>query len=254
LSRIAEEKHLYLATVHQNRYNKAVLFAKEVLSKNLIGKVLSVSVKLLWNRPREYYLDDWHGRWQTDGGVVSQQAFHHLDVAIDLCGSIEEVSSFGDSLLHEIEVDDTSVGVIRFTSGALGTFELTTAAPGKDREASIRILGKEGVLEVGGIALNKIVTYESSLDRRNQTRIKHLFKENFETGYGINHKKVLEIVYSDIVNGTRNYVKWSESVETLKLIHRIYQSQESRSINQISKPLYSFKLGALSEESGHGNK
>ena len=38
-----------------------------------------ISAKVRWCREQEYYEDGWHGTWKMDGGVVSQQAIHHLD-------------------------------------------------------------------------------------------------------------------------------------------------------------------------------
>lgn len=244
LNRIASQQDLYLATVHQNRYNNAIVFAKSVMENNLIGSVVSVSIKLIWSRPQTYYEDEWHGKWESDGGVVSQQAFHHLDVARHLCGQVKSVGSFGDSLGHIIEVDDTSVGIMRFEQGALGTFELTTSAPKRDREASIRIIGTQGLLSVGGIALNKIIEFESNNEDSLVISDLDKFSEDFHTGYGVSHYRVLREIYADLCSGKRNYVSWEESIETLKLIHAIYSSQERRVVTDLLEVPQSNRLGA----------
>lgn len=247
LQEIANTQGLYLATIHQNRFNKAVVFAKSILENNLLGSLVSVSIRLIWSRPDSYYQDEWHGKWASDGGVVSQQAFHHLDMARYLCGPISSLSSFGDSLGHPIEVDDTSVGIMKFAGGALGTFELTTAAPRIDREASISILGTNGLLTIGGIALNKVITFEcdSSSDFSNVNTGN--FSEEFDSGYGISHHRVLQEIYRDICNGTRKYVSWQDSIETLKLIHGIYASQEQRAVINTKQNSISRKLGIKEE-------
>lgn len=243
LNEIASKQKLYLATIHQNRYNNAVVFAKSVIERKLLGSIVSISIRLIWHRPQSYYEDEWHGRWESDGGVVSQQAFHHLDIARHLCGQVKRVSSFGDSLGHKIQVDDTSVGIMKFEGGALGTFELTTSAPKRDREASIRIVGTQGILSVGGVALNKIIEFETNSDDSSVNFEFERFSEEFHTGYGLSHYRVLKEIYGDLCGGKRNYVPWEDSVETLKLVHAIYSSQENQAVAELAEVPQSSRLG-----------
>ena len=57
---------------------------------------------------------------------------------------------------NELQAEDTLVAAIQLENGGLATLELTTAARPKDLEASITITGTKGVVQIGGIALNKI--------------------------------------------------------------------------------------------------
>ena len=47
-------------------------------------------MKLHWCRDQNYYSDDWHGKWNMDGGVINQQAIHHLDVLQWINGPLEK--------------------------------------------------------------------------------------------------------------------------------------------------------------------
>ncbi len=64
-----------------------------------------------------------------------------------------------ETRLVNIEAEDTGVAVLRFTSGALGIIEATTAARPKDLEGSISILGERGAVEIAGFAVNEIRTW-----------------------------------------------------------------------------------------------
>ena len=77
--------------VFQNRFNKSVRYLKSLIDKNKIGKIVTVSLSLLWCRYQNYYNDKWHGTWLNDGGVINQQAIHHIDVIRYLFGPIKSV-------------------------------------------------------------------------------------------------------------------------------------------------------------------
>lgn len=250
LAQIAVEKNLKLGTVVQNRLNLATNFAKDAIDSGLLGKIQTVAVRLVWSRSQEYYQDEWHGRWRTDGGVLSQQGFHHIDMARFLCGEVASVCSKGKALRHRVEVDDTSVGILEFQSGALGTIELTTAAPGKDIEASIKVVGSEGYIDIGGIALNKIESfYSERIKNKKMSKRFERYSEEFENGYGLSHYRVLKLFSQDIIENRNQYFSWIDTVKTLELIHALYVSQESTKTVSLLRLQNSKKLGV----SHHGN-
>jgi len=249
LKQIAAAKNLKLGTVVQNRLNHATQFAKRAIESGLLGKIQTVAVRLVWCRTQEYYKDEWHGRWQTDGGVLSQQGFHHLDIARFLCGEIVSVFSQGKAIRHKVEVDDTSVGVLEFQSGALGTIEFSTAAPGEDLEASIKVVGSKGYIDIGGIALNKIMHfYSEKLNDKQACKVFESYSEDFSSGYGLSHYRVLKLFGQDITKDQNQYFSWDDTVKTLELIHALYVSQESKMSVSLSKNIRSSKLGATVHE------
>ena len=92
-----------------------------------------------------------------DGGVLANQAIHHIDMLIWLMGKPKSVFAYTSVALVNTETEDTAVVVLRFNNGALGIIEATTATRPKDLEGSISILGENGTVEIGGFAMNKIV-------------------------------------------------------------------------------------------------
>ena len=66
------------------------------------------------------------------------QGIHTVDLLLWLLGDVRRVYAKALTALHAIEVEDTVVAVLEFASGAVGTFEATTAAwPGYDRRVAI---------------------------------------------------------------------------------------------------------------------
>ncbi|MGH7295080.1 MAG: Gfo/Idh/MocA family protein, partial [Polyangiaceae bacterium] len=146
-----------LFVVKQNRYNPAVVRLRKAFEAGRFGKLVMGTVRVRWCRTQEYYdQDSWRGTWKDDGGVFANQASHHLDLLQWFMGPIESVMAYTGTRLVKIETEDTGVAVLRFTSGALGVVEATTATRPKDLEGSISILGERGSAVVAGFAVNRI--------------------------------------------------------------------------------------------------
>ncbi len=239
----AKKKKLVLCVGFQNRYNKAIVFLKKAINKKLFGKIVSISVVLRWCRFQSYYSDDWHGRWKLDGGVINQQAIHHIDALNYIFGPINKVSSFITKRLNRLEAEDTCVSIMELQNGALCTLEATTAARPKDFEASITVVGAKGMAKIGGIGLNKIDNWELISKKINFKKLKKVNSEKFNNGYGTSHKKILPIFLKQTKNKNRDYKSVTQSISTLKLIHSIYASSERSKIIKTSSKINSKKLG-----------
>ncbi len=65
-----------------------------------VGRLVTAGIRVHWCRKQDYYDDPWHGRWAMDGGVLAQQAIHHLDALQWLGGPIEAVCAAGEAILN----------------------------------------------------------------------------------------------------------------------------------------------------------
>ena len=141
-----DENGIKLFVIKQNRFNLPVMKLKEAIDEGRFGKLILGTVRVRWCRPQEYYnQDSWRGTWKDDGGVITNQASHHIDLLEWLMGDVESVFTMNDTFLVDIEADDTSISTLRFKSGALGVIEATTATRPNDLEGSISILGEKRV-------------------------------------------------------------------------------------------------------------
>ena len=106
------------------------------------------TVRVRWCRPQAYYdQDPWRGTWAYDGGVLTNQASHHIDLLEWMMGDVESVFAKSKKALADIEAEDTAVVILKFKNGALGLIEATTAIRPKDLEGSISVLGETGSVE-----------------------------------------------------------------------------------------------------------
>ena len=74
-------KGLYVFPVFQNRHNKAVRRVKQGLDNGELGSVRVLSARVRWCRPQKYYeLAPWRGTFSMDGGCLTNQGIHHIDL------------------------------------------------------------------------------------------------------------------------------------------------------------------------------
>ncbi len=243
LHRLASSKNLFLGVAFQNRFNPAILALKSCMDNDMLGTIVSASVRLRWCREQSYYEDDWHGRWISDGGVINQQAIHHIDAMQWILGPVDSVCATYTNRVNKLEAEDTLVGIVRFVNGALATIETTTAARPQDMEASLSVVGSTGYFSVGGIALNH-VTGCSFVDRSVNTA--SLIDDNsvdVPTGYGLSHVQLLNAAVNTIANGTKFIVDTASTIATTKLIHSLYASAETSQWVALCDNLESSLLG-----------
>ncbi len=244
LIRLANRKKLIFGIAFQNRLNPSITKLREAILDKRFGKIISCSVRLRWCRFQQYYDDEWHGKWSMDGGVLNQQAIHHIDALNYLLGPIKTVYSISDKRLNKLEAEDTIVAILKLRNGALATFEATTAARPKDLEASLTITGELGEVVIGGIALNKINSWNFLNKKKSDILVKKQYSNNVTNGYGLSHKHILKDIFDNIRNKKNNIkVKASDSLSTLKLVHSIYASCEKKKPINLKDNVISKKLG-----------
>jgi UDP-N-acetyl-2-amino-2-deoxyglucuronate dehydrogenase len=161
----ARERGLQIFPVFQNRHNRAVQRVKRGLEAGELGEIRTVAVRVRWCRPQRYYaLSQWRGTMAMDGGALTNQGVHHVDLMRYCGGEVTQLAVSMGTLGVEVDVEDTVVAAVKFQSGALGAVEVTTAARPHDYEASISLVGDKGVAQIGGVAANELQIYTPEPD------------------------------------------------------------------------------------------
>lgn len=226
--RVCDEMGVRLFVVKQNRFNYPVQKLREAVEQQRFGKMVMGTVRVRWCRTQEYYdQDKWRGTWALDGGVLTNQASHHVDLLEWMMGDVESVFAMSRTALVDIETEDTAVVVLRFSSGALGVIEATTATRPSDIEGSISILGSEGTVEIGGFAVNEMKTWQFAHAKPEDETILSDYSVNPPNVYGFGHKEYYDHVVHAIDEGGPNLVDGLQGRRSLELITAIYESIET---------------------------
>jgi len=244
LEQIASMKKLMYGTAFQNRLNPAIMALEKALKDERFGKIITATIRLRWCRYQDYYEDGWHGTWSQDGGVINQQAIHHVDAINWLLGPIKSVNATITNRLNNLEAEDTLVAIMKFKNGALGTIEATTAARPEDFEASLSVVGEKGMVLVGGIALNKIEIWEFVEPIAEDRTIPEQYSQKVETGYGISHGPLLQGVIDTLQNNKIDtLVSAKDAINTARAVHALYKSDEDQCWVKLADNPVSNRLG-----------
>lgn len=216
-----------LFVVKQNRYNKPVQKLKHAVDQGAFGKLILGSVRVRWCRTQDYYdLDSWRGTKSLDGGVLANQASHHLDLLEWMLGAPDSVTAMTSKALANIETDDTAIATIRFSSGALGLVEATTATRPTDLEGSLSVLGSLGSVVIGGFSVNKIETWNFDPTSPGSFLDPDQASESPPNVYGFGHLQFYRDVVISISSGGPPKIDGYEGRKSVALLETIYRSAE----------------------------
>ncbi len=162
----------------------AVALAKRMIAEGRLGKIYHF---------RGTYLQDWIVDpkmplvWRLQGDIAGSGSHgdlnaHLIDTAHYLLGGITEVSGMLDTFIKqrpklaasddrlggtasdemgEVTVDDSSIFIARFDSGAVGTFEATRMAPGRKNYNRWEINGEKGSIVFNMERMNELEYYNA---------------------------------------------------------------------------------------------
>ncbi len=234
----AEKAKVKIFPIYQNRYNKAVQRVRLDLSEGRLGKIALGTVRLRWCRPQPYYdRDPWRGTWAMDGGALTNQGIHYIDLLQYLAGKVESVSAKMATQFVDVEVEDTFVATVKFLSGALGVIEVTTASRPDDFEASISILAEKGTAILGGLACNQLDCY--TLDTTAETEC----SVEIPDAYGFGHWDFFRDVLEDLDGGKPHPISFETGCDAINLLNALYRSAEEGREVFINEKLASKRLG-----------
>lgn len=222
-----DKRGLKIFVVKQNRFNPPVQKLKEAIDKGRFGKLVLGTVRMRWCRTQEYYDQKaWRGTWAYDGGVLTNQASHHIDMLIWMMGEVESVMAKTARRLVNIEAEDTGVVILKFRNGALGIVEATTATRPKDLEGSISILGEKGAGEIGGFFMNELKVWNfSEPDEMDRDIWEKYAKVPNEPAW--NHTEFFKDVVNSLNSNKTGLIDGLEGRKSVEIINVVYESAET---------------------------
>jgi UDP-N-acetyl-2-amino-2-deoxyglucuronate dehydrogenase len=153
---------IQLGVVSQHRFDDSTQFLRRALDAGRLGKILQADAYVKWYRSAAYYSRPIKGSWATEGGgALINQAIHQVDILLWLAGSISEVFGYWQkAALHKIESEDVIATLLRYSSGATGVLQASTAFwPGYTER--IEIHGSKGTAVISG---DKLTTWHVEND------------------------------------------------------------------------------------------
>lgn len=230
---IAKTHNKKLGVIFQSRFSPDILKVKNFIENGGLGKLILITSYVKWYRPKTYYTR-WHGKWETEGGgVLINQAIHDLDLMIFLGGDIKEVGAFTKHLYHNIEVEDTALGILRYQKGYLGNIIATTSVyPGYPK--SLELHGENGSIFIKEGTLEKIDLKEP-LDfapKVEQTKIKSGSSDPLDIDIS-GHKSAISDFVESIIENREPKIPGEEALKSVILVNALYNAGKNNKIVQL---------------------
>ncbi|MGO3110108.1 MAG: Gfo/Idh/MocA family protein [Sphingobacterium sp.] len=232
----AKVQGVRVATIFPSRFHPSSRQIKQALDQGHFGDLVLGSAYVKWSREEAYYNSaPWRGTWTLDGGgALMNQGIHALDLLQWYMGSVESVFAYAVNRRHKnIEVEDTVIATIKFTSGAVGSIECTTAAyPGSLKK--IEIVGTEAsvVLEENNILNWQFADGFEAGHLKTGSVSRRLAKGGASQPMNISshgHRLQIEEFLSSLHKGVLSHVEGEAGVVSVEIISAIYESVRSGS-------------------------
>ena len=230
-----DEAGVLLFVVKQNRRNRTLQLLKRAIDGGRFGRIYMVNVNVFWSRPQSYYDSAaWRGTWEFDGGAFMNQASHYIDLLDWLIGPVESVMAYTGTLARNIEVEDTGVAALEWRNGAMGSINVTMLTHPKNFEGSITVLGEQGTVRVGGVAVNEIAHWEFANPDPMDEEITNASYQTTSV-YGHGHVQYYENVIDTLRGRAEPQTDGREGLKSLELLIAMYLS--ARDGKRVSLPL-----------------
>ena len=227
--REAKAHGVTLGVCHQNRFNAPVQQLRRALDDGRFGKLVSGSVRVLWNRGMQYYhMAPWRGTWAQDGGTLMNQCIHGIDLLQwSLGGEPDTVMAMTGNYLHDIEAEDFGAILIRFKNGAIGIVEGSACVYPRNLEEVLSVFGETGAAVIGGLAVNRVETWRFSSPAPQDSEVEKLAGTDPRDVYGSGHNALYRDFLNAVDSHTQPLVSGEEGIKGLKIILAAYQSQKT---------------------------
>ncbi len=153
MNKVSQETGMPLFVAYYRRTLPGFLKVKELIDENIIGKVLSVNVRL--TRPVTEGEKD--NSWRVDpsiagGGIFYDLASHQLDYLDFLFGPIIEAKGFKSNNNTWYTAEDTVCACFKFENGVIGNGSWSFVTHAEAKKDTIEIIGSEGSILFGSFS------------------------------------------------------------------------------------------------------
>jgi predicted dehydrogenase len=217
-----------LHVVSQHRFDDSTQFLERAIREGWLGRVIECDAYVKWHRSDEYYGRPGKGTWAVEGGgALINQAIHQVDILRWLGGPVREVSAMWQlGAAHAIESEDVVNAVLRFSSGATGVIQASTAFwPGYPER--IEIHGLNGTAVITGDRLTSWDVKEAAPGTVPlSTAVASGASDPMAIGLESFERQFLD--FGDaIAKGRKPLVSGEEGYQALELVEAIYRACQS---------------------------
>lgn len=142
--KVCKSNNVMLVINHLHRFHPQFQKAKELIDKQMLGKIVSISAS--------YNIDlapDHNFRFKRElsgGGVLRDLGSQMIDMLRYFGGDISEVKGYMDNIIYKSDVEDFSSAIVKFEKSGYGQFNISYNT--KKAFNRIEILGYNGSIAI----------------------------------------------------------------------------------------------------------
>jgi predicted dehydrogenase len=222
---IARKGGILLGVVSQHRFDDSSLFLKKAIAGGRLGKLLQCDAYVKWYRSAEYYSRPIKGSWKTEGGgALINQAIHQIDILRWIAGPVKEVfAAWQIAALHKIESEDVVNALLKYTNGATGMIQASTAFwPGYPERTEFH--GTKGTAVITG---DKLTTWDVQDDQGEPAPVAREVESGASDPMAISltpFERQFRDFGEAIEKGRNPVVGGEEGYEALEVVDAVYRS------------------------------
>ena len=140
-----------LGVAYYRHFYPAVVRIKSIIASGEIGTVVITQINAFEyfnpapDHPRHWFVV----RGQAGGGPMFDFGCHRLEVLVNLCGPVSDVTSMVGNVVFERDVEDTAIALLAFERGGYATLSVTHAA--SEPQDTLRIFGTDGSIHIASL-------------------------------------------------------------------------------------------------------
>ena len=222
-----------LAGMLQHRTRPIMQRIKKMVDSGEIGEVFRVSMICSnWFRTQAYYDSGaWRGTWDGEGGgVLINQAPHHLDLFTWIAGLPRRVVGLLGTRVHNIEVEDTANFLCEYDGGKVGYIYATTGElPGAEQFMvcgdKATVIAEHHKLRIGHLQYPIRDFTVGSITALADQEIKNKAEwteEDYSTNKGGQHIEVIRRFAAHVLRGEPLIATGEEAIGELELSNAMY--------------------------------
>ncbi|MEG8946903.1 Gfo/Idh/MocA family protein [Rosettibacter firmus] len=147
-----KKNNVILMVNYLHRFHPLIIKTKELLDKQLLGKIVSINVTYNIDFPPS---ENFRFKKElSGGGVLRDIGSQVIDLLRYFGGEITEVKGFIDNVIYKSEVEDFATAILKYENGGYGLFNVSYDT--KNTLMRTDILGHNG-----------FICLESSIDKKN---------------------------------------------------------------------------------------
>lgn len=212
-----------LGVAYYRRFYPVVERVKSILESGEIGAPVIAQVNAFeWfdpapDHPRRWLLN----REESGGGPMMDFGCHRIELLTNLLGSISATKGFNSNVLFRREVEDTSVAVFEFESGARGVLSITHAA--REPQDTLDIFGSAGSIHV-----NVLNSGEVTIRVGGEERVEH------HPPHANTHLPLIADFTEAVTNDREPAVGGAAGSEVARIIEAVYSGNNNQQVSKKS--------------------